>query len=454
MRRIALTCFSLFFCAFAWAKGQLPEVLSQRLANGLQVLVKVDHRAPVAVVSLWVKVGGSYEHNGLTGISHVLEHMMFQGSANTKPGEFVAKITRMGGVFNAVTTQDYTQYFESVQKDRLPEVMALEADRFQSLKMTEASFVREMQVVKEERRMRTRDNPIGRAYERFLAMAYVNSPYHHPVVGWRTDLDHLTLNDVRQWYRRWYTPSNVVLTVVGDVKPQQVFQLAQQNFGAWLGAEAPQLKPRQEVAPLGMKLLKAHVAAKAPTVMMGFNVPSLVTLPKDKKKQAYALAVASAILAGGDSSRLVERLVRKTQCAAGVGGHYDLTGLHGGLMTLFAYAAPGCSLQKIQQEILAVIAQMKAEPVSASALARVKAQVIADQVFAKDSMMAQAELIGSYEVVGLPWLWSQQAVAQLQAVTAQEVQSVMKTYFVNKNLTVAEVETDQTAAVKKGGCHD
>ncbi|MBL4762510.1 MAG: insulinase family protein [Gammaproteobacteria bacterium] len=192
----------------------------------MKIIVREDHRAPVVVSQVWYKVGASYEHDGITGVSHVLEHMMFKGTDNLKPGEFSEIISANGGRENAFTGRDYTAYFQRIASDRLEICLKLEADRMRNLVLTEAEFAKEIEVVKEERRMRTEDNPNALTYERFIAAAFLNNPYRNPVIGWMQDLDSLTVEDARQWYKRWYTPNNATLVVVGDVKAQDVFKLA------------------------------------------------------------------------------------------------------------------------------------------------------------------------------------------------------------------------------------
>ncbi|HDJ86948.1 MAG TPA: insulinase family protein, partial [Chromatiales bacterium] len=227
MSRWVLPVLLLLF-APAVAAGPVHEY---RLDNGLRVLVKEDHRAPVVVSQVWYKVGSGDEHGGITGISHALEHMMFQGTAKHPAGEFSRIVAANGGRENAFTGRDYTAYFQLLAKDRLPVSFELESDRMRNLSLKEADFRKEIQVVMEERRLRTDDNPQALTYERFNAAAFVSSPYHHPVIGWMDDLRNLKIGDLRAWYRRWYAPNNATLVVVGDVDPQAVLRLAERYFG-------------------------------------------------------------------------------------------------------------------------------------------------------------------------------------------------------------------------------
>ena len=192
------------------------------LDNGLKLFVKEDHRAPVVVSQIWYKVGSSYEYNGVTGISHILEHMMFKGTENHSSGEFSRIIAANGGKENAFTGRDYTAYFQRLEKSRLAVSFELEADRMRNLKLVDEEFVKELQVVLEERRMRTDDKPRSKTYEHFISMAYSNSPYQNPVIGWPDDIENLKIDDLKQWYARWSAPNNATLVVVGDVVPNDV----------------------------------------------------------------------------------------------------------------------------------------------------------------------------------------------------------------------------------------
>ena len=207
------------------------QVSEYQLDNGLKLLVKPDNRAPVVVSQVWYKVGSSYEHNGITGISHILEHMMFKGTENLGPNEFSRIIAENGGSQNAFTGRDYTAYFQTLEKERLEISFRLEAERMRNLIIDDAEFLKEREVVAEERRMRTDDNPRSLLREAMNAMAFMNSPYHHPVIGWMNDINHYDPEDLREWYQMWYAPNNATVVVVGDVKPDEVYQLAQKYFG-------------------------------------------------------------------------------------------------------------------------------------------------------------------------------------------------------------------------------
>lgn len=440
---VALLFVGLSLPIFAAAAAAADDVklYQTQLDNGLTVIIKPDHRSPVAITTVWYKVGGSYENDGITGISHVLEHLMFQGTKSQPPGAFLKQITDNGGQYNAVTSDDYTKYYEIMSADKLPLVLKLEADRMHNLVLTKPIVDKELKVVKEERRMRVDDSPMGRVYERFKATAFVNSPYHHPVVGWQTDLDAMTLKDIRRWYQAWYQPNNAAVIIVGDVDPDKTLAQVKKYFDSIPRHEAPNPKPRVEVESLGYKKINVHVPAKTPWLIMGYQTPSLVTMCESSQAwQNYSLLVASEVLAGSGSSRLPRRLVRGSQIAAGVYGDYDLLSLHQGLFSIYGLPTSGHSAKALQKAIEKQVKQLKTIPVSARELATIKAQVLAAKVFQQDSITAQADELGAYWVVGLPVELADQFVGGVTAVNPEQVMAVARRYLRRNNLTAAELK--------------
>ncbi len=422
-----------------------PQVYEHRLDNGLKVIVKEDHRAPVVVSQVWYKVGSSYEHSGITGVSHVLEHMMFKGTKQHPPGEFSRIIAANGGRENAFTGQDYTAYFQQLEKSRLPVSFELEADRMHNLVLREDEFRKEIQVVMEERRTRTEDNPQALTYEQFNAAAYVNSPYHAPVIGWMDDLENMTVDDLARWYQSWYAPNNATLVVVGDVKAAEVFALAERYFGDIPPAEIPKLKPRREIQQRGERRIKVKAPAQVPFLIMGYKTPSVVDA--EAAWEPYALEMLLGILDGGTSARLTRELVRGQQIAASIGASYDSFSPHQEVFSISATPAQGVSVATLEQAIRRQLERLQQEPVSQDELERVKAQVVASKVYEKDSIFYQAMTIGMLETVGLGWPLGEQYVDRLKAVTAEQVQAVARKYFHDDTLTVAVLEP-QTEALQ------
>ncbi len=416
-----------------------PTVYEKVLKNGLKVLVKPDHRAPVIVAQVWYKVGSAYEFGGTTGLSHMLEHMMFKGTKKIVPGKFSNIIAENGGRENAFTNKDYTAYFQQLEKSRLAVSFELEADRMRNLTLPADEFDKELPVVMEERRMRTDDKPRSKTYEQFIAAAFISSPYHHPVIGWMNDLNNMKIGDLKAWYEKWYAPNNATLVVVGDVEPEAVFALADKYYGVLKPSDnIPILKPRLEAPQYGERRIKVKVPAKLPYLIFGYKVPSLKTAENDW--EPYALEVLAGILSGGDSARLPKELVRKQQVAASADVGYDMISRQSGLFVFDAIPSAKFSVADVEKAIYAQIELVKTSLVSEKELQRIKAQVVASDVYEKDSIFYQAMVLGQLETVGLPWSTANEYVAKVRAVTAEQIQQVAKKYFVDSQKTVAILE--------------
>jgi zinc protease len=415
-----------------------PQVREFLLDNGLKLLVQEDHRAPAVVSQVWYKVGASYEHGGITGISHMLEHMMFKGTGKHPPGEFSRIIAANGGRENAFTGEDYTAYFQTLEKSRLTVSFELEADRMRNLKLLEPEFAKEQQVVLEERRLRTDDQPRAKMQEQFDALAFSNSPYKNPVIGWPDDVAGLTVNDLKSWYSQWYAPNNATLVVVGDVKADEVFKLAKKYFGPLKRSVLPPLKPQSEVEQLGPRRMTVKLPAKLPYLSMAYKTPTLKTAKEDW--EAYALEVAAGILDGGNSSRLSSRLVRGQQVAASAGAGYDMSARLSKLFTLEGTPAQGKTIPELEKALSEEVRHLREELVTADELQRVKAQVLASHVYQLDSMFYQAMQLGAAETVGLGWKKIQEYVDKVNAVTAEQVQQVAQKYLTEDRLSVAQLD--------------
>lgn len=408
------------------------------LDNGLKLIVKPDRRAPVVVSQVWYKVGSSYEYDGVTGVSHALEHMMFKGTRKHAPGEFSRIIAGQGGRENAFTGRDYTAYFQQLERSRLAISFELEADRMRNLLLPEDEFLKEIEVVKEERRLRTEDNPQALAFEQLSATAFTASPYRIPVIGWMDDLEHMTVADLREWYRKWYAPNNATLVVVGDVEPDAVYRLARKHFGRVKRGEVPALKPRVEPEQRGERRVTVRAPARVPSLLMGYKTPTLMTAPEDW--EPYALEVLAGILDGGDSARLSRHLVRGDRVASGAGASYSLASRMEDLFVLSGTPAQGRSIAELEAALRAQVARLQDEPVSDAELARVKAQVVAEDVYQRDSQFYQAMIIGILETVGLDWRIADEYVARVEAITAEQVREVARRYLIDDRLTVAVLE--------------
>jgi zinc protease len=435
MRRIWLA-FALGASALAaQAESKVHEAV---LDNGMQVIVKPDRRAPIVTSMVWYKVGSSYEYGGVTGVSHVLEHMMFKGTEKYGPGEFSEIVSANGGDDNAFTGRDYTAYFQNMAADRLEVSLELEADRMRNLRLTAEEFAKEVEVVKEERRLRTEDKPDSLTYERFSATAYEASPYRIPVIGWMSDLDAMRVEDLQDWYRQWYAPNNATLVVVGDVQPDRVVALAQQHFGALMPEKTASPKPRVEPQQKGVKRLVVKAPAREPYLLMGYKTPNLNGA--EAQWEPYALEMLAEILDGGSSARFSKELVRGAQVAQSAGAGYSAFTRLPGMLVLSGSPAKGRSMAELEQALLAQVERIRSEPVGADELERVRNQVIAAKVFEKDSVFYQAMQIGMLETIGMDWRLADEYVDRLGAVTPEQVQAVARKYLVDDGLTVATLD--------------
>lgn len=410
-----------------------------KLNNGLKLIVQEDHRSPVVVSQVWYRAGSLDEVNGKTGVAHVLEHMMFKGTKEVKSGQFSRLIAAAGGKENAFTSTDYTCYFQQLEKSHLPLSFKLEADRMVNLQLTEEDFAKEIKVVMEERRWRTDDKPQSQVNEAFQGTAYRAHPYARPVIGFMNDLENMTVEDAREWYSNWYAPNNATLVVVGDVKAQEVFKLAKQYFGKLKPKVLPVRKPQVEPAQIGERRVVVKAPAKLPYLLMGYHVPPLMNDETDW--EPYALEVLAGVLSGNPAARLNQNLVRETQLAIDASAGYDL--LSRGRQSLFALdgtPSEGKTVAELEAALLQQIEKIKASGVTVEELDRVKAGVIAAEVYQRDSMFYQGMKIGSMETIGFPWQILQDYPAKLRAVTPEQVQAVAKKYLLKDNLTIATLD--------------
>ena len=425
------------------------KVHERIFSNGLKILVKEDHRAPVVVSQVWYKVGSSYEPGGITGISHMLEHMMFKGTKQYPAGEFSRIIAENGGQENAFTGNDYTAYFQTLEKSRLEISFKLEADRMRNLDLKAEELEKELQVVTEERRMRTDDKPRAKTQEQFNAVAFTNSPYQNPVIGWPSDIANYKVEDLNAWYQQWYAPNNATLVVVGDVDGEQTIKLAERYFADLKPSDIKPLKPQAESEQKGLRKLTVKAPAKLPYVMMGYKVPVLKTAQPEW--EAYALEVLAGILDGGNSARLSSRLIRGKQIAVSAGAGYDMTSRLPEMFLLEATPAEGKSVFDLEYALKEEVYQLQNELVKPEELQRIKAQVLANDIYQKDSNFYQAMELGMLETVGIGWQKADHYVENINKVTAEQVREVARKYLIEDTLTVAYLDPQPITDTPKAG---
>jgi len=415
-----------------------PPVEEFKLDNGLTVIVKPDRRAPTAVHMLWLRVGSMDEVDGVSGVAHVLEHMLFKGTRELKAGEFSRRVAALGGRENAFTMRDATGYFQQIPAGKLEDVMKLEADRFANNQWPDEEFRREIEVVKEERRLRTEDSPRSLMWEALNATVYQASPYRRPIVGWMSDLDAMTPQDARDFYRQWYVPANAVVVVAGDVDPAQVKRLAQKYYGGMRARPVPARKPRTEPEQAGIKRLQFKAPADQAYVAMAFKVPQLTSFePGPDNDDALALTVLAAVLDGYSGARLDRALTQGTdRVADSAGAGNGLWGRGPQLFTLDGVPAPGKTPAQVEAALRAEVARVARDGVTEAELQRVKTSWIAGEVYKLDSLMNQARELGSYWIQGLPSDAGERLIQRLRAVTAEQVKTVAAKYFGDDQLTV------------------
>jgi zinc protease len=453
MKRLLL-CFLTGLAAWAGAQAQQPGATAisappqqYTLANGMTLIVQVDRRAPTAVHMLWVRAGSMDEVDGKSGVAHVLEHMMFKGTQSpagrTAAGEFSRRVAALGGRENAFTASDYTGYFQQIPAARLEEVMKLEADRFAHNHWPDSEFDKEIEVVKEERRMRTEDEPRALLYETLEATAFVASPYRRPIVGWMNDLDNLRPDDVRAFYKEWYVPANAVVVVAGDVQVPQVRRWAEQYYGQLPARPLPVRKPREEPPQKGIKRVEVKAPAEQAYLALAWKVPGLrnVVTPTAQDWDAMALTVLAAVLDGYEGARLQRALVQGqgphgVRVADSAGAGNGLTGRGPQLFVMDGSPAAGRTPAELEAALREQVARIAREGVSEAELNRVKTQWVASEVYQRDSLFYRTRKLGANAMLGLPLDADDRLLAHLRAITPQQVQSVAARYFGDDQLTV------------------
>ncbi|MBH0176355.1 MAG: insulinase family protein [Nitrospira sp.] len=406
------------------------EPLEHVLSNGMKVLLVEVPKAPVATVQVWYRVGSRNEVMGRAGLSHMLEHMMFKGTAKYPKGSFSRIIRKNGGVDNAFTGQDFTAYFENLSADRVELALELEADRMQGLILDNNEFTTEREVVKEERRLRSEDDPQGALVEALFAQTFLSHPYHWPVIGWFADLDAMSLDDLQRHYDTFYSPNNATLVVVGDIKADALLPTIKRLFEPIPKGPSPKQTISPEPDQRGERRIVLKREAQVPSVMMGFRVPNY------SSDDAYALGLLESILSNGKSSRLYQSLVHDQKNSLSVGAEYSLLQTDSGLFYFYSLVSPGAKVDAVEDALHREIAKLHNELLSDLELQRAKNQVEASRIFEQDSNFRHAMLLGQLESIGAGWHRADQFLEHIRAVTAKDIQRVAKQYLTQDNRTV------------------
>lgn len=427
-RRIAIA-LALVLLLLVPGTGAGVEVLERTLENGLKVLLVEEHKAPVATLHVWYRVGSRNERLGATGLSHLLEHMMFKGTPTTGPKEFTRIIQRNGGWDNAFTSRDYTGYYTNIAADRIHLPIALEADRMVNLLIQEEDVRTERDVVLEERRLRTEDDPSSAVVEEMYAAAFKAHPYGNPVIGWMEEIRRITRADLLQHYRTYYTPDNAVVVAVGAFDREALFARIREAFGRIPRGPAPPAVRSVEPPQQGERRVVVKREAKLPFIFVGYHTPTL-THP-----DSFALEILASVLADGRSSRLHRSLVYEQQVALYAAASYDRLSADPSLFYLYAAALPGKGSDQVERALYAEVERVQREPMGERELQKAKNQLEADFVLSQDSIFSLARQIASYEMVA-SWREWERYLPGIRAVTAADVQRVARAYLTADNRTV------------------
>ncbi len=418
----------IFLLVLAPVTAYSLNVREYLLDNGLKVLIAEDHKAPTATFQVWYRVGSRDERTGKTGLSHLLEHMMFKGTSAYGPKTFSQTIQRAGGWNNAFTTREYTAYFELIASDRIGLPITLESDRMRNLVLTPAAVLSERDVVMEERRLRYEDNPQNLLFMEVLAAAFKNHPYRWPVIGWQSDLKSLNPSDLVAYYRAYYAPNNAVIIVVGDVNPADVLSRIRESFGKIPRGPAISRSAVREDEQYGEKRIYVKKEAELPCILSVYKVPGI------GEEDSYALDVLANVLSEGKSSRIYRSLVYDKQLALSAWASYDGMYRDPFLFMTGATAARGKAIGDVEKALLEEIERIKKEPPAGREVQKAKNQIEASFIMRQDSLHMQARMIGAFEMVG-GWRLLDTYLAGIRKVSPGDLTRVARKYLVPERET-------------------
>ncbi len=443
IRSIILTLLiSLSLCGVSSA-SLLNDVKVDYLKNGLKVITIEDHKDPVISFQVWYGVGGINEITGKTGLAHLTEHMMFKGSKKYAKGEVSRTVARHGGTENAFTSQDYTAYFQNFSKDKLEISLDLESDRMANLVVNAEEFLLERDVVMEERRQRTDDDPTSSVVEAMYASAFKIHPYRNPVIGWMTDLENLSRADLVNWYKTYYQPNNATIIVAGDITRDELLPKIKKYFGSIPKGPEPPAMNIVEPEQSGERRVWVKREAQLPFVFAGYKVPSI------GDPDEYPLELLANILSSGRSSRLHRSLVYDRQIAVYAGGSYDGTSSGPGLFYFYGGAKPGVNFEEVEGAMYEELEKIKEDGVSKEELKKAKNQVEASFIMGQDSIFYQAMMLGRLEAAGMGHEYLQAYLEGIRSVKMVDVKRVAEKYFIKDKRTVGILVPEKKPAKKE-----
>jgi zinc protease len=433
-------------------KSSGPQIADFKLANGLELVVIPDHRAPVVTHMIWYKVGAADEMPGKSGLAHFLEHLMFKGTAKHPAGLFSTVVARIGGQENAFTSNDYTGYYQRVPSEKLKTVMEFEADRMTGLVLTDAVVKPELQVILEERNQRIENNPRGRFGEQIDAALFLNSPYGKPVIGWRHEMEGLTRDDAIGFYRRFYGPNDAVVVIAGDIKPEAARKLAEETYGKVKRHAdiAPRRRPQEPPPAAARTLTLSDPRVEQPALQRAYLVPSFATAKANKMPgESEALEVLAHILGAGSNSRLYRELVVDQRVAVSAGAYYDSSALDMAKFGFYAAPQQGVMLPQLETAADAVIAKLIAKGVTNKEMDRAKSRLIADAIYAQDNQASMARWYGAALMTGATVADVKQWPSRIRAVTADGVQTAARKWLDKKRSVTGYLVKDTTPKTNK-----
>jgi len=404
------------------------EVSHFTLANGLEVVVVPDHRAPVVTHMIWYKVGAADETPGKSGLAHFLEHLMFKGTEKNPGDAFSRQVAAIGGQENAFTASDYTGFFQRVPRNHLKEMMALEADRITGLVLTDDVVRPELNVVLEEQNMRVANNPAARLGEQMDRALYLNHPYGRPVIGWRPEIEQLNREDALAFYRRFYSPNNAVVVVAGDITAEEVKADAEATYGkiADRAETNPRHRPMEPLQEAPRTVTLADIRVEQPSVSRDYLVPSENSA---KPGESEALEVLAHVLGSGENCRLYRGLVVEQGLALNASASYAGTAVDYAKFAIFGAPKPGVSLPQLEAAIDGILAEVVAHGVSSDELDRAKTRLIAEAVYAEDNQATLARWYGAALATGRTVEGVRAWPERIRAVTAEAVQNAARTWL-------------------------
>ena len=430
----------LFIYSSSYSALKFSERLEEyTLSNGLNVILIKDTRSPLVVNSIWYKVGSSYEKPGNTGISHVLEHMMFKGTKNFSTGEFSSIIKEMGGTENGFTSKDYTGYFQKVHKSNLEKCIELEADRMNNLIFNDKEILSEIEVVKEERRLRTDDNPISKTFEKIMLNAYGMNNYGIPIIGTMDDIDSITKTDLEGWYKTHYHPKNAIVIIAGNFDNENVKKYIEKYYGR-INSEKQPMHIKKHVDYKTTDYFEVYEKVAKPIVFIGFKKPKF---NQNKSRDHYALELFIEIMDGGYSSRLTKRLVNEKKIALDTFISNDTYNQHSNLLIIGGTPRGSISTEEFQKSILAEFSKKNIDSIATSELDIAKARIKANNIYKFDSVLNQAMQVGMLETKNISWRELDKYTSIIDSIKLEEIKRAGEAYLVNSNKLITIINPEK-----------